>query len=451
MLINKFLTMGLLKLNGSQLPSTLEYLKDREYQSLESNIKIQKRLLKRLLIHCYKNVPYYQDVLVESRVIVDDRVDLTKFSNIPVLTKEIIREHFEDLKSRDLNKRKWYLNTSGGSTGEPVKFLQDSVNWDRGMAGKWFFSTFAGKDVGDKEIKLWGSERDILKGSIGFKAKLKNLVFNRLLLNSFKMSEEDMRQYVKIINRNKPVLIEAYIQSIYELAKFIKNNGLEVYSPKSILTSAGTLYPEQQKLIEKVFETKVYNRYGSREVGDVACSCGKDEGLHVNVFTHYVEILDDKMKPCKPGEIGQVYVTTLTNYVMPLIRYQIGDMAVPAENEQCSCGRGLPLVKRVVGRQMDVFKTKDGRMIPGEFFIHFIGVVYNKDFISKFQVVQKDYGFVVIRLVLRDEIKFNSYKKKIVDSIKDVMGHDCKVEFEFVDAIEPTKSGKYLYTISEVE
>ena len=447
MLINKFLTLGLLKLNGSQLPSVLKYLKGREYKPLESNKKTQERLLKRLLIHCYENVPYYQDVLVESGVIVDDRVDLTKFSNIPVLTKEIIREHFEDLKSRDLDKQKWYLNTSGGSTGEPVKFLQDSVNWDCGMAGKWFFSTFAGKDVGDREIKLWGSERDILKGSIGFKAKLKNLVFNRLLLNSFKMSEEDMRQYVEIINKNKPTLIEAYIQSIYELAKFIQNNGLEIYSPKGIITSAGTLYPDQKKFIEDVFNTKVYNRYGSREVGDMACSCEKDEGLHLNIFNQYIEILNDNLEPCKPGEIGQIYVTTLNNYVMPLIRYQIGDLAVPAENEECSCGRGLPLIKKVIGRDVNSFKTKDGTLIDGEYFTH---LIYFKDWIQKFQIVQQQFDLIKLRIVLNDE-KSESDMKEIVDKMKIVMGQDCKVEFEFVDDIEPLKSGKYLYTISEVE
>ena len=136
---------------------------------------------------------------------------------------------------------------------------------------------------------------------------------------------------------------------------------------------------------------------------------------------------------------------------MPLIRYQIGDMGVPAKNAQCSCGRGLPLIEKVVGRQMDVFKTKEGKIIPAEYLIHFIGVVYNKDFISKFQAVQKDYDFIVIRLVLRDKAKFNLYKKRIIDSIKGIMGPGCKIEFEFVDYIEPTKSGKYLYTRRDIE
>jgi len=449
--INKLLSLGLLKLDGSQLPSVLKFLKEKEYESLEHNKKIQEELLKKLLIHCYENIPYYTDVLTDCDVIVNGEVNLANFSNIPVLTKEIIREHFEDLKSKDLGKRKWSLNTSGGSTGEPVKFLEDKASWDYGMAGKWFFSTFAGKDIGDKEIKLWGSERDIMKGSIGFKAKMKNMIFNRILLNAFRMSETNMKEYVIRINKNKPVLIESYVQSIYELSKYIKNNNLEVCSPKGIITSAGTLYPEYQKSIEEVFKTKVYNRYGSREAGDIACSCEKDTGLHLNTFNQYIEILNDNLEHCTPGEFGQVYVTTLHNYAMPLIRYQIGDIAVPAKNEQCSCGRGLPLIEKVEGRVMSVFKTREGKIIPGEFFIHFIGVVFNEDFISKFQVIQEDYNSIKIKVILRDKIGFDTGKNKIINSIKKVMGQDCRVEFEFVDTIESTKSGKYLYTICEIK
>ena len=287
MLINKIIRM-ILKLQRHDVFKYYDEYYDKQYLPMDKLKKIQEGKFKEMLLYSYNNVPYYTQILGKAKVVVNGKVNLGNFSKIPVLTKDILRKHFDELKCKNLDKCNWYLNTSGGSTGEPVKFIQDNVNWDSGMGCKWFFSTLAGKYPGEKEIRLWGSERDILKGSIGFKAKMKNLVFNRVLLNSFKMSDEDMRQYVEIINKNKPVLIEAYVQSIYELAKFIKNNELSVYSPKGILTTAGTLYSEQQMLIEKVFRTKVYNRYGSREVGDVACSCEKGEGLHLEIFNSYL-------------------------------------------------------------------------------------------------------------------------------------------------------------------
>jgi len=450
MLRNKLIRI-LLKLQGHDLFNYYDEYYAKQYLPLDDLKQMQADKLKEILLYSYNNVPYYTHILGEAGIVIDGKINLINLSKVPILTKDIIREHFVDLKCKDLDKRKWYLNTSGGSTGEPVKFIQDNTSWDSGMGSKWFFSTFAGKFPGDKEIKLWGSERDILKGSIGYKAKLKNMLFNRILLNSFKMSEEDMMQYVDVINMNKPILIEAYVQSIYEFSKFITENKLNIHSPKGVITSAGTLYPEQKMLIEEVFNTKVYNRYGSREVGDMACSCEKDEGLHLNIFDHYIEILNDKLEPCKPEEIGQVYVTTLNNYVMPLIKYKIGDMAVPANDEQCSCGRGLPLIKNVEGREISVFRTKDGKIIPGEFFIHFIGVVFNKGFISKFQVIQRDYDSIIIKVVVIDKLSFDNNRNKIINSIKKVMGEGCNVEFEFVDDIEPLKSGKYLYTISGVK
>lgn len=448
--INKYLIMNLFRLRKSNIPSALDFYFSREYCSLESNRDIQTALLEELLLHSYNHVPYYRSILKDANVVADNKVSLENFTAIPVLTKKHLLDNFEELKSDDISTRDWHLNSTGGSTGVPTKFIQDKISSDYEAASKIYFSALAGKDIGCREMKLVGSERDLIKGSIGSKGHLLNLLFNRTFINSFKMSPDNMENYVSVINKKKPVIIEAYVQSIYELARFIKNNDMYVYSPKSILTSAGTLYPEYKELIEEVFRTKVYNRYGSREAPAIACSCEKDEGLHVDIFNHYLEILNEDYKPCKPGEIGHIYITTLKNYSMPLIRYQIGDMGIVAENESCSCGRGFPLIQNVIGRETEVFRTRDGKVIPGEFFIHFIGVVYNKDFISKFQVIQKDYESVLIKLVLTDPDRFRDYEQELVSSVKMVMGDDCEVNFEFVDDIATSSSGKYLYTVSEI-
>ncbi|AKB24330.1 Phenylacetate-coenzyme A ligase [Methanosarcina sp. MTP4] len=428
----------------------LSIIKDYEYKSIPECRELQKELLFNILNYSLKTIPYYREFASKENIKISKNSIFEDIKKFPAMTKNLLSENFDVLKS-DTFDGSYIKNTSGGSTGEPVTFLQDMSHREKGKAFKLFLDEWAGRIEGEKMVRLWGSERDIIKGHDGINGWVNENLLNIKMLNSFKMLESDMAKYVEIINQEQPKIIEAYAQSIYELSKFIKSNDLNVFSPNGIITSASTLYSDNKKLIEEVFGTKVFNRYGTREVGDVACSCDKDEGLHLNIFNQYVEILDDDLEPCEAGKIGKVYVTTLNNYVMPLIRYQIGDMAIPAKNEQCSCGRGLPLIETVVGRQTDVFRMKDGRVIPGEFFIHFIGVVYNKDYISKFQVIQKDYDFVLIKLVLKNEVQFNCYKEDIIKSIKYVMGQDCKVEFEFVEDIEPTKSGKYLYTINEVK
>ena len=448
--MNKYVAQILTRIKSKGRHKHLSLMKNYEYKSISECRELQKELLFNILSYSLNNIPYYKEMVKKNDMKISKNDIFNEISKFPILTKEILRNHFDNLKSETFEGN-YHKNTSGGSTGEPVVFLQDISYNEKMKASKIFFYNFAGREDGEKMIKLWGSDRDILKGSQGIEGWILKNLLNTMLINSFKMSETDMKEYVKIINENKPKVIEAYVQSIYELSNFIKNNNLNVYSPKGVITSAGTLYPDQKKLIKEVFNTKVYNRYGSREVGDMACSCEKDEGLHLNVFNHYIEILNDKLEPCKPEEIGQIYVTTLNNYVMPLIRYKIGDMAVSAEDEQCSCGRGLPLIKRVEGREINVFRTKKGKIIPGEFFIHFIGVVFNKGFISKFQVIQRDYDSIIIKVVVIDKLIFDNSRNKIINSIKKIMGQDCNVEFEFVDDIEPLKSGKYLYTLSEVE
>ena len=108
------------------------------------------------------------------------------------------------------------------------------------------------------------------------------------------------------------------------------------------------------------------------------------------------------------------------------------------------------MIKNVIGRHIEVFKTWEGAVVPCEFFVHFIGVVYNKGYIKKFQAVQKDYDQILIRLVVTDNEQFDMYRPELIASIKKVMGDSCRVEFDYVDDIQPTASGKYLYTVSEV-
>ncbi len=443
---NILLNLGL-KLSGKNIFPEFYALKSFEFNTLEENFKNQEKKLREILLHAWKYVPYYTKILNEKRVVIDGKVNLDNFSKIPVLSKDIIRNNFEDLKSKDpdYNSRKPYLNTSGGSTGEPIKFIQDKNVWTSIMANKWLFYSFVVK-YPCRMVKLWGSERDILRGGYGFKAKIQNFVSRRMMLNSFRMSGTDIAKYVWKINKYKPEIIEAYVQSIYELSQFIRKNNLEVYSPRGIMTSAGTLYPEMKKNIEEVFRAEVFNRYGSREVGDIACSCSQNEGLHLNIFHHYFEILNDKLEPCKPGELGRVYVTTLNNFSMPLIRYDIGDIAISSEKQECSCGRGLPLITAIKGRDVNLFKTKNGELIDGEYFTH---LFYMKDWVKKFQIVQKSYDLIVCKIILNKE-KNERDIENINKSIKLVMDEHCIIKWEFVQKIESNVNGKYLYTISDI-
>lgn len=439
----KSVIIGLLKLTRSEILETLEFIKTMEYKNKEEIMAIQREKLKNILLHAYKNVPYYNTVLSGSCVVIDGKVNLDNFSKIPILTKEIIRKNFEELKSRDSNNRGSFLNSSGGSTGVPVEFIQDRKFLDRIMATKIYFQLINGKDIGENEIHLWGSEKDILKNSIGLKVKLYNWLLNRVFLNSFIMSEEKMKNYVKIWNDFKPITVWTYVESIYEFAKFIDRNNFYVWSPRSIITTAGTLHEDVRDFVEKVFKTKVINQYGSREVGNIAVECSKQEGLHIFEYSQFLEVLDNDLKPVIEGEVGNIYVTNLDNYSMPMIRYEIGDMG-KVSNKMCSCGRGFSILSEITGRVTEHFVRKDGTLVNGGYFEH---LFYFKSWIKKFQIVQVDYDLIQVFIVLFGKKEENDLRD-IEEKIKNIMVEPCKVEFNFVIEIKSSDSGKFLFTKS---
>jgi phenylacetate-CoA ligase len=408
----------------------------------------QEKLLEDILLYSYQQIPYYKKIFDQIDLISNNQVDLDMFNQIPILTKDMIRENFNDLLAPNWKELGGEENTSGGSTGEPVKFIQGKnyKAWNY-YASKLYYNKMLGKEMGEKEANIWGSERDILRGNIGLDAKITNFLYNRIFLNSFTLTEEKLFSFVEKINKFKPKSMWCYVESLFELAKFIKENNLKIHSPEIIISTAGTLTPEVRDFVEEVFETKVYNQYGSREVGPIACQCKEHKNMHTFPWANYVEIVDEKNKPVKPSEEGYVLVSTLTNKCMPLIRYKIGDMAIKAKSNKCTCGRNTAKIKEVTGRVISHFYNNDGTKVHGQYFIH---LFYFQDWVKKFQVLQEEYDKVVCRVVKEKEPNQEDIKK-IENKIKKVMGENCQVEFSFVKGINPSKSGKYLYTISRVK
>jgi phenylacetate-CoA ligase len=262
------------------------------------------------------------------------------------------------------------------------------------------------------------------------------------------MTEKDMFYYIKTINRYKPDLITGYASSLYELVKFAERNNLKIYTPKMIVSSAETLKIEMREKIEATIGTKVYDFYGSRETASIAGEC-KNGLIHNFSFNNYIEIVDRDNNPVDEGQTGRVIVTNLHNYSMPLIRYEIGDMAILGP-KKCNCGNFLPCLTKIYGRIDEQFIREDGNIVIGYFFIHLLGVLLNKGLIKKFQLIQEDYNKIRILAVV-DKGLPEPEMNEIEHKIKFQMGENCKIIWEFVDTIPTSKSGKYLYTKSLIK
>lgn len=218
-MLRKSIREALLRIKGGNF--NREYLEIKNIINKEKLLDFQKKHLTDLILHSYENVPYYRCIFKEIGIVTNGIVDISKFDKIPVLTKDILRNN-KELISNDHTERKFYYKSTGGSTGEPVRFIQDELynKWGD-IAAYYYYRDILGIDEPNaKKVVLWGSERDLFKGSIGLRAKLINWLNNTIFLNSFRMTEKDMGLYIKIINHYKPDLIRGYAGSLYELCRY---------------------------------------------------------------------------------------------------------------------------------------------------------------------------------------------------------------------------------------
>lgn len=405
-----------------------------------------EKLLRKILAHCQQTVPYYRGKMLDLGSSFEE--DPFRYLQcFPVLTKDIIRSHFNELKSIDIDQRKWHFATTGGSTGESLRIIADNEHSACAYGVRSFFEKLMGKEVGESEIYLWGSPRDIHHRTKGWKARLLNKLSNSQLLDASQLTSERMRGYISILNAKKPKLIVAYADAVYNLARFAKRENLEVHRQNAVVTSAGMLHPFMRQEIENVFQCRVFNRYGTTEFGTIACERPEHEGLWIPPWTIYLEIVDDRGNPVPNGTEGNLLVTSLSNYAMPLIRYRVGDRAVLSSRTTGKRDISIQVLDAILGRDVDSFKTKEGNIIHPSYFAI---LLYYRDWIKQYQVIQKSYSNVIFRFVRSGSECPESELNELIDGTKMVMGEDCVVNFEFVNQIVASNSGKYRYILSEV-
>ncbi|MCA0417816.1 MAG: hypothetical protein LCH80_03735 [Proteobacteria bacterium] len=414
----------------------------------EARRNLRDQRLTQLLRHAARHVPHYRKLLVEQEIARGDAIDLTKFGKVPPLTRSFLQNSPESLKSDDLSSRDWYKNSSGGSSGEPVAVIQDQDYNAMGIAMTETYHGWAGRGSGESVIKLWGSDRDVVSGTLGWRNKLSGFVRNQKWANSFKMSEAAMLRYLDWIRQRRPVLIEAYADSAFELARLVNARETKVSGVRHVITSAGTLHPFMREEISRAFGCPTLNRYGCREVGDIAGERTANGGLEVFDYCNLVEVVKADGQPCQEGEEGDVLVTNLTNFAMPLIRYRIGDRAVVGKSLD-----GPPTfverLETISGRCTDAFIMRDGSTVPGMFFVYFLTVVHEKGWIRKVQIVQRDYDDVLINMVVKTA-PVQSALDEIAASLRILVGQSCNISFETLHDIPTLKSGKSNYVVSLV-
>lgn len=406
--------------------------------------KIQLNRLHALLNHCNNSVPYYQRLFKEIGIdsISNDIKTLTDFQNIPVLTKDQIRANNDDLISLEF-KGKNLSKSTGGSTGAPLRLELNPESEFSRTAVMYRGYGWLGAGLGVKAFFLWGANlghNSILKK---VKHSLHESFLNRKTVSSFNMRQDNLVDYIEQINKYKPTALVSYTNPLFQLAKFIIEHKVSVYQPKTIITGAEALSDYQREIIEKAFRCKVYNTYGCREVMLIGAECKKQKGFHLNIDHLVVETLDNDHKNVS-GKVGDIHLTDLSNYGMPLLRYQNGDTGI-LTNRACDCCNPLPLLEEVSGRKVDVLKTPSGGLIPGVFFPH---IMKEHDEIIKYQIKQSTMSTIDLNIIASGELKKSS--AKAIQSEFSKIANDITLKIKVVDDIPLSPSGKHRNVICEI-
>lgn len=403
----------------------------------------QAERLRRVLVHAYEHTDYYREAFDRAGLSPQDPAP-ARFTALPLLTKEIVRTQLKRLVAGNMPEDVLVSARTGGSTGLPMTFIRDKECLYLRRAQELYFDRWMGYRVGDKAaLFVAASHHD----SVGerWKAAFRNATCERLLcFDPHHITDNYMQAFAQQYRKFRPNIIKCFPNSLSIFAEFVKRRGIEVPKVGAISCTGENLYAQQRRLFQETFGGEVFEKYGTRESGVIACECRAHHGLHLFTDGAYVEILDEQGRAVKPGEMGRLVVTDLFNYGMPMIRYEIGDMAI-ASGRQCACGSPLPLVEKIIGRDRDILYDSDGHPKPGYLFVEAINSL---DLAAQFQVIQTDRQTLLVKVV--KQTVGNIDLSDLRTRFEEIVGPRMRIVFEETDAIARDPSGKFRYVMSQL-
>jgi phenylacetate-CoA ligase len=341
----------------------------------------QNNQLSKMVTYCYEQIPYYTKTFNAISIQPQDIKEIGDLKFLPVLTKSIIIENRKDFTPK-VPVNKVIKGSTGGSTGEPLKYLMSLEDYNRGVALLYRGWSRAGYNLGDKVLIFAGSSlvgnatmfRNLTKWSRNFKS-----------FSSYGVSEADLKEIILFMNRQRPLFVRGYASSIALLAHFLVDNPHLAlnYQLKGIFTTAEMLSISQRTLIEKAFNAKVFDQYGLNDGGISAYENGELDGFLIDTERSIIEAVDEKNLPLFDTP-GTLLATSLYNYAFPFLRYDTGDMGVISDDSLKKTSNRL-LLKRLLGRSTDYIKINN-KVIGSPV----LTVLMGKLDVKKYQIIQRD-------------------------------------------------------------
>jgi phenylacetate-CoA ligase len=422
-------------------------LKQSEWASRDDLDELQLRKLQRLVQHAYVHVPYYRDAMRTAGIDPGAIERLADIERLPLLDKDDVRRGlYFGLFADNHDKKRMQQIATSGSTGEPFVTYGDQYQLEFRFATTLRSLEWTGWRFGDRQARLWHQTIGMSRLE-ALRERIDAWFMRRLFVPAYEMAPDHLEEFVRRIRDHRPVLVDGYAESLNFLARYVTEGGDPGFSPKAIMSSAQMLTESSREAIEKAFGARVFDKYGSREFSGIAYECASSRDHHVMDESYLVELLVDG-RPARSGETGEVVITDLNNFSVPLIRYRIGDLALAVDqSEPCACGRSLSRIGNIQGRTQAIVHCADGTWLPGTFFAHFF-----KDYeyaIRFFQVHQAEIGAMRLRLV--KNLRFtDDALEELLDGLRIFTGDDMHIDVDFVDEIPLGVTGKRTPVVSDI-
>lgn len=407
---------------------SIKYWKTVFNSSTNKVNELEKENLSKILAYAVNNIKYYKKNGIQLN---DNPYEAIK--DFPILTKEILRNNENELISKKYKKEKLLVSYSSGSSGVQSRIFMSKKEKSSNLGILLNIWKDQGYSFGNNILQTGMSpNRGILKS-------IKDFLFKTNYINAFSHSEEDLKKaLLKNVNKKNNVLI-GYASSLNVIAEIVikENINLKI---KSVISFGDKLFNIYKKNIEKAFKAKVLESYGSNEGLMIAFQKDLDYMYIINPHV-YIEILDDEGNPVKDGEIGNIIVTRLDGFSMPIIRYKIGDLGIKLPKEKYPKKReyNFPLFEKIIGRETDIIKLSSNKTLT----VHsFTGIFEFVPEIKQFKVIQEKIDKITI-----EYIKDSGFKLEILENItselqKHIQDSSFKINYKEVTFIAPTKSGK---------
>ena len=388
--------------------------------------------LKVLLRHARATVPCYASSLAGLDL---DDLDWNSFASLPTLGRPDLQERFAALRSRapPPSHGKPVEGQSSGSTGTPIRFLRTVASqffWQALTVREhlWHQRDFSGKlaairvRVEEKHLPNWGAPVATIYAT-GPAAALN--------------VRTDTSAQLDWLLQEDPDYLITHTSNLGALAELSLRKGVRLPRLRQARSFSEALRPTLRETVRDAWGVEIADVYSCEEAGYIALQCPEHEHYHVQAENLIVEILDADGKPCAPGETGEVVLTTLHNFAMPLIRYRLGDYA--ELGDPCACGRGLPVLRRIHGRQRNMLRLPDGRQLWPSFPSSLWLAVAP---LERFQVIQRDVRDIEVNYVMSRNLTPDE-ETRLAAALTARLGFAFTFDWQRREHLERTSGGKF--------